>query len=335
MRYFPAFFDIKNTPVFLVGDGELAVRKARLLMKAHPHLHAFSVAKGSLLEKEFGGKITLTDQCLQPADFALKPALVVAATGEEAEDGRIAFLSRAQGVPVNVVDQPALCDVVIPSMVDRGDLVIGISTGGAAPVVGRRLRERIEALLPARLGELVDFAKARRDQVTARVAPDDRRGFWERLFSGPVAEAVYDGDMAAAATGFEAALNGPTNAAGTIHIVGAGPGDPELLTLKALRVLQEADVVLYDNLVSEDVLELIRRDAERHYVGKRKADHSMPQEDIGALIVSLAKAGKRVVRLKGGDPYIFGRGGEEVDAIQAAGLSATVVPGITAAAGCA
>ncbi len=272
---------------------------------------------------------------MEAVDFDPRPALVVAATDDAEEDERIAYLTKAHGVPVNVVDQPALCDVVIPSIVERGDVAIGISTGGAAPVLGRRLRERIESLLPIRMGELVSFARERRGRVAEAITPDGRRGFWERLFSGPVAEAVYDGDMAGAEAGFAASLQTGGLQAGTIHIVGAGPGDPELLTLKALRVLQEADVVLYDNLVSDAVLDLVRRDAERRYVGKKKADHSMAQEDIGALMVSLAAAGKRVVRLKGGDPYIFGRGGEEVDAALSAGFKPDVIPGITAAAGCA
>ncbi len=335
MRYFPAFFDLKDRPVFLIGDGELAVRKARLLIKGHPRIHAFSVSKGSLLAQEFGAVITATDRAICADDFACAPALLVAAADDEALDGAAAALAKAHGVPANVVDQPALCDVVIPSIVERGDVSVGISTGGAAPVVGRRLRERIEALLPARLGELVEFSRVRRDAVADALPQSARRGFWERLFSGPVAEAVLDGDMDSAAKGFDRALASAGTPQGSIHIVGAGPGDPELLTLKALRVLQEADIVLYDNLVSTDILDLVRRDAERRYVGKRKADHSMRQEDIGALMVELAEAGKRVVRLKGGDPFIFGRGGEELDAVRAAGLSATVVPGITAAQGCA
>lgn len=335
MRYFPAFFDVAQRPVFIVGDGELAVRKARLVIKAHPALMIFSASKQSQAAQEFGAQATLYDRPLAAHDFDPRPALVIAATGDAAEDERVAYLAKAHGTPVNVVDQPALCDVVIPSIVDRGDVAIGISTGGAAPVLGRRLRERVEALLPARLGQLVDFARVRRDQVADAVPADGRRGFWERLFSGPTAEAVYDGDMALASHLFDQALDGSGPSVGAIHIVGAGPGDPELLTLKALRVLQEADVVLYDNLVSDGVLELIRRDAERHYVGKKKADHSMAQEDIGALMIRLAREGRRVVRLKGGDPYIFGRGGEELDAVRAAGLDANVVPGITAAAGCA
>ncbi|WOI53135.1 siroheme synthase CysG [Parvularcula sp. LCG005] len=334
MRYFPAFFDLKDRPVFVVGGGELAVRKLRLLLKASPQIKVFSDVQWSSEIDDFSG-VEVIPRHLRDEDFAVRPALLVAATDDPDIDGEAARLAKLHGVPVNVVDQPELCDVVIPSIVDRGDVAIGISTGGAAPVLGRRLRERIESLLPARLGELVEFARVRRDVVAANVAPGERRRFWERLFEGPVAEAVYDGDMTGAAQGFDHAVAAGGAAIGSIHIVGAGPGDPELLTLKALRVLQEADIVLYDNLVSTDILDLIRRDAERRYVGKRKADHSMPQEDIGALMIDLARAGKRVVRLKGGDPFIFGRGGEELEQVRAAGLDAVVVPGITAAAGCA
>lgn len=335
MRYFPAFFDLRDRPVFVVGDGELAARKLRLLAKAQPGLWVFSVSKDSAVATEFAGRAAMFDRALSPEDFYTRPALVVVASEDENISTQAVARAKAAGVQVNVVDNPAQCDVVIPSIVERGDVSIGISTGGAAPVIGRRLREKVESLLPVRLGELVSFIKERRARIADRIAPQERRGFHERLAAGPVAEAVLDGDMAGAEAGFEAMLAAPGAQPGTIHIVGAGPGDPELLTLKALRVMQEADVVLYDNLVSDDILDLIRRDAERRYVGKRRANHSMAQEDIGALMISIAKQGKRVVRLKGGDPFIFGRGGEELDQVRAAGLDATVVPGVTAASGCA
>lgn len=335
MRYFPAFFDLKQRPVFVIGGGELAVRKLRLVQPAAGRVYVFSAPKESSIYRDFGLALSVTQRGLSDADFDRDPALIIAASDDDDINLQAVHLAKTHKVPVNVVDQPEHCDVVIPSIVSRGDLSIGISTGGAAPVLGRRLRERIESLLPARLGELIAFAGERRRKVSTVVPFQARRRFWEGVFSGAVAEAVLDGDMDDAESGFEAALYVNHSPQGAIHIVGAGPGDPELLTLKALRVLQEADIVLYDNLVSADVLNLIRRDAERRYVGKKKGDHSMLQADIGALMVDLAKAGKRVVRLKGGDPFIFGRGGEEVDAIKAAGLTATVVPGITAAAGCA
>ncbi|MBB4658120.1 siroheme synthase CysG [Parvularcula dongshanensis] len=332
MRFFPAFFDLQGRDVWISGGGALAARKARLVLKAGARVTFWSAGEDAEVRAEFGEACAYRARpigVLRP-----RPALLIAATGDEGQDGRAAAIARAAGVPVNAVDQPQSCDFVVPSIVERGDVTIGISTGGAAPVIGRRLRERIEALLPARLGELVAFAGSKRSRVAEEVAPEARRGFWERVLAGPVAEAVLDGDLGRAEAGFDRAVAKAGRPEGHVAIVGAGPGDPELLTLKALRFLQEADVVLYDNLVGEGVLDLIRRDAERRYVGKRRADHSLPQEDIGALMVGLAREGKRVVRLKGGDPYVFGRGGEELDALRAAGLSATVVPGITAAAGC-
>lgn len=333
MRFFPAFFDLKGRRVVVVGDGALAARKIRLLLKADPKIEVYGAGPESAVAGEFGTRLSFFHRPVAAADLEPRPALMVVATEDAAEQTRAAGLGRAAGVAVNTVDRPELCDVVVPSMIERGDVAIGISTGGAAPVIGRRLRERMESLLPARLGDLVSFSKGKREEVAHKVAPDARRGFWERLFEGPMAEAVLDGDMPAAERHFAAAIEAPNRLEGRVHIVGAGPGDPELLTLKALRVLQEADIVLYDNLVSDGVLELIRRDAERVYVGKRKAAHSVPQQEIAERMIALAKAGKRVVRLKGGDPFIFGRGGEESDAVRAAGLSVTIVPGITAATG--
>jgi len=333
MRTFPAFMNLDRQTVFLNGGGELALRKARLLLPAGARVVAFSAELDGALAQELGDHVVLRSEPLSDPAFIEGPKLLVTATGDEKEDERAAKLGRAFGVPVNAVDLPHLCDVVIPSIVRRGDLSIGISTSGAAPVLGRRLRERIEAMLPAQLGEVVSFAKERREIVSGALQPKDRRGFWERFFSSPAAEAVLEGREAEAHQGFSELLaeKGQT---GHVYIVGAGPGDPELLTLKALRVCQEADVILHDNLVSDEILTLCRRDAERIYVGKKRSDHALPQADIGALMVRLAQEGKRVVRLKGGDPFIFGRGGEELEALKAEGIPATVVPGITAALGC-
>lgn len=333
MRYFPAFIDLKGAEVTVNGGGELAVRKIRLLLPAGPRIVVFGANPGCAVARHFGDRVTLHDRALGDEDFSTPPKLVVAATGDAAEDERVARLARKHRVPVNAVDLPGLCDVVVPSMVRRGDLVIGISTGGAAPVLGRRIRQRLEASLPQGLGRLVAFAGSRRAQVAEAVPGPGRRAFWERFFAGPAAEAVMAGDEARADALFRDELTGDTP--GQVHIVGAGPGDPELLTLKALRVCQEADVILHDNLVSDGVLELCRRDAERIYVGKKRADHALAQPEIGALMVRLARAGKRVVRLKGGDPFVFGRGGEELEALRAAGIEAQVVPGISAAMGCA
>lgn len=325
--------DLADATVLLSGGGELALRKARLLLPSGARLVAYGASPNGPLGSELKGKIELFSEPLSAASFSDSTKLVVAATGDEADDERVALLARGQRVPVNVVDMPHLCDVVIPSIVHRGDLVVGISTGGAAPVVGRRLRERLETMLPAKLGEVIRFAKERRNHV-ARVLPGSkRRAFWERFYTGSAPEAVMAGEGARADLLFTAELTGES--LGHVHIVGAGPGDPELLTLKALRVCQEADVILHDNLVSPEVLAMCRRDAERIYVGKKRADHALPQEEIGMLMIRLTREGKRVVRLKGGDPFIFGRGGEELEVLKDAGIAATVVPGISAAIGCA
>jgi uroporphyrin-III C-methyltransferase/precorrin-2 dehydrogenase/sirohydrochlorin ferrochelatase len=333
MRYFPAFMDLSGRDVFISGAGELGVRKARLLRSSGARLTFFDADDGSLANREFDGEARFWPNPLGDEAFAANPALVVAATGDEAKDRRTAQIAKAHGVPVNAVDMPELCDVVIPSIVERGDMVVGISTGGAAPVLGRRVREQLEAMLPQRLGDLIAFAKDRRERVADALSGSERRAFWERFFDGAGRDAVLSEDETAAEEAFEQALRGDT--LGHVFIVGAGPGDPELLTLKALRVCQEADVILHDNLVSDEILTLCRRDAERIYVGKKRSEHALPQEAIGQLMVRLANEGKRVVRLKGGDPFVFGRGGEELLALKEAGIAASVVPGISAAMGCA
>ena len=336
MRYFPAFFDLKDKPVLIAGGGELALRKARLLAKASPDLVFMSASFEPALLEEFGASARFIERSFDPVDLALMPVVMIVATGDGMIDEMIAETARVQGIPVNVVDRPELCDFVVPSIVERDDVVVGISTGGAAPVLGRTLRARIEALLPRRLGALAGFAKSFRETVAAKVAPECRKAFWENFFTGPLSDLVLAGRESEAREKMLTLVNRePEPVTGFVHIVGAGPGDPELLTLKALRVLQDADIVLYDNLVGKEILDLVRRDAERLYVGKKKSDHTLPQEEIGALMIRLAGEGRKVVRLKGGDPFIFGRGGEELDALAQAGVAAEVVPGITAATGCA
>jgi uroporphyrin-III C-methyltransferase/precorrin-2 dehydrogenase/sirohydrochlorin ferrochelatase len=266
-------------------------------------------------------------------------AIVFAATGLPAVDERVAEAARTAGVPVNVADHAGLSSFIVPAIVERDPVVIGISTGGAAPVLASRLREAIERLLPSRLGRLADFADSFRTAVKATVPNAAARlRFWDRLFDGPVADQVLAGNDRGAREKMLTLVNGRAAAEpprGGVAIVGAGPGDPDLLTLRALRLIQRADVVIYDKLVGLGVLDLARRDAERIYVGKSKGDHSKSQDEINALIAGQAQAGRRVVRLKGGDPFIFGRGGEELEYLRARGISAEVVPGITAALGCA
>jgi len=333
MRYFPAFFDVADRRIAIVGGGETAARKARLFAKAGARLRLVAPAFDPPLREEFADA-EFVARAFAPEDLD-GAVLVVAASEDEATDTAVAEAARAARVPVNVVDRPELCDFTTPSIVDRGDVVVGISTGGAAPVLGRRIRQRIEAMLPARLGDLVAFAAGFRETVTAKLSAPARRAFWERVFDGPVAAAHLAGDEQGAREAMLALLNRDDHAGeGVVHIVGAGPGDPELMTLKALRVLQDADVVLHDKLVSDDILDYARRDAERVFVGKSKANHAMAQEEIGALMIRLAGEGKRVVRLKGGDPFLFGRGGEELDQLRDAGVLVEVVPGVTGAAGC-
>ncbi|MEL7029786.1 MAG: siroheme synthase CysG, partial [Pseudomonadota bacterium] len=325
MRYFPAFFNLSGRRALVVGDGEAAVRKARLLLKAGANVVVVAQKPSSDLVDEVGSD-AVARRAFRPADVD-GCALVVAASEDETMDAAVAEAAREAGVPVNVVDRPELCDFITPSIVDRGDDVVGISTGGAAPVLGRRLRGQIEALAPRRLGELAAFARSFRGAAASKIEDGaDRRRFWEETLRGPIGEKVLAGHMAAAREDMLVRLNseGADPACGVVHIVGAGPGDPELLTLKALRVLQDADVILYDNLVDGAILDLARRDADRIYVGKKKSNHSVPQTDICDRLIALAREGKRVVRLKGGDPFIFGRGGEELEALKRAGVAAHV-----------
>ncbi|MEM9749726.1 MAG: siroheme synthase CysG [Pseudomonadota bacterium] len=336
MRYFPTFMQLRERRVLVAGGGETALRKGRLLAKAGADLVFVAPAMDADLIAAFPSAAFIK-RGFEPDDLS-GARLVFAANDDEELDRSIVEAARAAGVPANAVDQPDLCDFITPSIVDRGDVVVAISTAGSAPVLGRSLRARIEALLPQRMSDLAALARAFRPAVAARIAGGPaRRRFWERVFSGPVAERALAGDAPGAREAMVRALNAPQteDEAGVVHIVGAGPGDPELLTLKALRILQEADVVLHDNLVDDAILELVRRDADRIYVGKKKSDHSLPQSEIGELMIRLAQEGKRVVRLKGGDPFVFGRGGEELEALRAAGVDAFVVPGVTAALGCA
>jgi len=332
MRQFPAFFNLRGQRVVIVGGGEEAVRKARLFATtgAVPVILVRSTVILTRMEE------ALAKACVVQPIWRLEESLKTARLAIVAEDNPKAIdLIRAAGVPLNVVDRPELCDFTIPSIIDRGDVVAAIGTNGTSPVLAKSIRAKLEALLPARIGDLAALAGRLRDTVKAAL-PDfaARRRFWERALTGRAAELAYAGDLAGAEAALKAELKAPAGE-GVVHIVGAGPGDPELLTLKALRLIQEADIVYYDRLVSDGILSLIRRDAARVPVGKAKGNHSVPQEQIHELLIASAREGKRVVRLKGGDPFIFGRGGEELDAVEAAGVTAFVVPGISSALGCA
>lgn len=337
MDYFPIFLDLKQQRCLLVGGGEVASRKGRMLSKAGAVLrvvaHEVSPELVALVN-EFGGEIALRDYRNEDIDGCV---LVIAATDDEDLNARVSADARARFIPVNVVDDPAKCSYITPAIVDRSPLIIAISSGGEAPVLARLVRAKLETLIPAAYGRLAGLASEWRDKVKQRFESGDlRRRFWEKILQGPAAELALSGRLDAAGQLLEKTLNADAAdlEGGEVYLVGGGPGDPELLTLKALRLMQQADVVLYDRLVSDAVMELVRRDAERIYVGKRRHEHSMPQENINQLLVTLAQQGKRVLRLKGGDPFIFGRGGEEIELLSENHIPFQVVPGITAASGC-
>lgn len=337
MKRFPIFLKISGQRVAIAGGGEAARSKARLLTAAGAELLVIADHVSAAMKAEFADRAGFLERRAVENDFA-GAMLAVIAVDDPRLAADLAEAARRQGALVNVVDRPELSDFMMPAIVDRDDVVVAVSTGGAAPALARALRAKIEALLPTRLGALAQFAESFRDAVRAKIAPALRREFWNGVFSGPIASRVLAGDERGAREDMLAAVNRPNESntkTGVVHIVGAGPGDPELLTLRALRLLQEADVILYDRLVGDEILALARRDAERVYVGKTKAEHTLPQSEIEARMIALARAGKRVVRLKGGDPFVFGRGGEELEALRAAGISAFVTPGLTAAVGCA
>ena len=335
MDQFPVFFSADKLTVVVFGGGENARRKVRLLEKASAEIALFA----DQLDHEFAGELSEKVIRVTPktADWFLEEAqFAIIAEDDEQKIRDALALVKPYGLPVNVVDRPELCDFTVPSILDRGSVVAAVATGGAAPIIARDVRARFETLLPKRIGELASFAKGYRGAVKDRFEHgDDRRLFWEGMLRGPIAELVLAGKTPEAHTQMADAIRKGAVRTGVVHIVGAGPGDPELLTIKALRILQDADIVFYDKLVGEGILDLIRRDADRVSVGKTKGYHSVPQEEIHSLLVAAAREGKRVVRLKGGDPFIFGRGGEELQALEAEDITVEVVPGISSALGCA
>lgn len=340
VQYFPVFFDLEGQAVLVVGGGEVALRKVTLLERtgAAITLVAPDVAP-ELLERAAAGQLTLRQREFLPADLD-GARLVIVATARRAVNRWIANLSEARAIPVNVVDDKEASRFIVPAIIDRDPVLVAISTAGTSPVLARRLRERLEAVLPKRLGSLALWLRGlRRSSQDQLRDTDERRRFFETLVDGPAAKRFIDGDPHGAeriARQLLAATAASAPAAGDVTLVGAGPGDPELLTLRALRALQDADVILYDRLVSAAILDFARRDATRICVGKSAGGaDSTSQQEINELLIRHAALGKRVVRLKGGDPFIFGRGGEELQALVQAGVQFSVVPGITAAAGCA
>ncbi len=341
MDHLPIFLNVRGRRALIVGGGTVAARKADLLLRAGcaltvvaPELNAdmAELAETGAIEHDTG-----------PATAAHLAgcAIAFAATDEAAVNRHVHDLAQAAGVPVNVADNPELCDFIMPAVVDRAPVLVAVSSGGAAPLLTRILKARLETMIPAAYGRLARFAGDYRKRAKEALPdPRLRLRFWETLIGGPVAEHLFSGQEDKAQSLTEELLKdyagkserGPV---GEVYLVGAGPGDPDLLTFRALRLMQQADVVLYDRLIGDGILNLVRRDAERIHVGKSPEQHTLPQEDISKLLVRLASEGKRVLRLKGGDPFLFGRGGEEIAALASHGIPFQVIPGVTAASGCA
>ena len=338
MDYFPLFLKLNNQPCLVVGAGDIAARKIELLGRAGARISVVAEAFGTGVQ-ELQAQLNLTlIQKRFIADDVQGMTLVVSATNDRATNEQVATAADRHHIPVNVVDNPDLCSFIFPAIVDRSPLIAAVSSGGASPVLARLMRAKIESVIPASYGRLAQFAEDFRLLVKQRIkAPSQRRLFWENILHGHVAELVFTGKLEQAEQEFKTRLESAeqANKKGEVYLIGAGPGDPDLMTFRALRLLQQADVVVYDRLVSPGVLEMARRDAEKIYVGKQRSNHSLPQESINELLAELALSGKRVARLKGGDPFIFGRGGEEIETLLQQGIAFQVVPGITAAAGCA
>jgi uroporphyrin-III C-methyltransferase / precorrin-2 dehydrogenase / sirohydrochlorin ferrochelatase len=339
VNYFPVFFDLTGQRVLIVGGGEVALRKVSLLERTGALITVVAPEIApELMQRAASGKLRLAIREFAPDDLD-GARLVIVATSRRAVNRWIANLSESRNIPVNVVDDREASRFIVPAIIDRDPVLVAVSTGGAAPVLARRLRERLEALIPVRIGELASWLKALRGTARRKLrGTEERRRFFEAVVDGPAARRFIEGDEHGArriAQQLLASTSTAPRAAGEVTLVGAGPGDPELLTLKALRALQDADVILHDRLVPAEVLDLARRDAARICVGKEAGHLGSTQEEINALLIGHANQGRRVVRLKGGDPFVFGRGGEELQALAAAGINFSVVPGITAALGAA
>ena len=336
MDIFPISLKLQQQPCLIVGGGHIAYRKAVLLAKAGAVIHVIAPEiEANLLEIVKACQGQYVRSPFNP-DIPLRNyRLVIAATNDKATNIQVFEACEAEKILVNSVDDPPHCRFMVPAIIDRSPLVVSIATNGTSPVLSRQIRTQLEASIPHGMGKLADFSGKWRTAVKAKIEnPDERRIFWEDLYASPLKEQVFNGNIAQANRLIEQALIEWKKPKGEVYLVGAGPGDPELLTLKALRLMQQADVIIYDRLVSPPILDLCRRDAEKIYVGKARSNHSVPQDGINALLVEYAAQGKRVCRLKGGDPFIFGRGGEEIQELFAAGVAFQVVPGITAASGC-
>ena len=337
MEHLPIFINLKQKPVLVVGGGDIALRKINLLIKAQAKVDClspfFCEGMNSLSRDNY---VNLINKSFEPADIK-DYSIIIAATDDATVNSSISSIAHDKRIPVNVVDSPTLSSFIMPSIVDRSPVIIAVSSAGKAPVLARIIRAKLETVIPSAYGILAEIAGEYRQKVKDRFSQiKDRRAFWETAFSGVIAEKVFSGRINEAKDDIEKQLNDSVEMdLGEVYLVGAGPGDPDLLTFKALRLIQQADVVLYDRLVSKGVMELVRRDSELIYVGKKGgSDKSTRQSDINDQLVKLAQSGKRVCRLKGGDPFIFGRGGEEIESLSENGIPFQVVPGITAASGC-
>lgn len=336
MDIFPISLKLQQQPCLIVGGGHIAYRKAVLLAKAGAVIHVIAPEiEANLLEIVKACQGQYVQSPFSPDIPFRNYRLVIAATNDKATNIQVFEACEAEKILVNSVDDPPHCRFMVPAIIDRSPLVVSIATNGTSPVLSRQIRTQLEASIPHGMGKLAEFSGKWRAVVKSKIEnPDERRIFWEDLYASPLKEQVFNDNIADADKLIEQALKEWKTPKGEVYLVGAGPGDPELLTLKALRLMQQADVIIYDRLVSPAILELCRRDAEKIYVGKARSNHSVPQDGINALLVEFAEKGKRVCRLKGGDPFIFGRGGEEIQELFAAGVAFQVVPGITAASGC-
>ncbi len=337
MDIFPISLKLQQQPCLIVGGGHIAYRKALLLAKAGAKIDVLAPEiDDSLLQLVQQSQGQYVQDVFSSSTALRHYRLVIAATDNNLVNQQVFAACEAENVLVNSVDDPPHCRFMVPAIIDRSPLVISVASNGTSPVLSRQIRTQLESSIPHGMGKLAEFSGQWRAAVKQKIVnPEERRIFWEELYASPLKEQVFNDNLDAANQSIQHALAEWQTPKGEVYLVGAGPGDPELLTLKALRLMQQADVVIYDRLVSAPILELCRRDAEKVYVGKARSNHAVPQEGINALLVKYAQAGKRVCRLKGGDPFIFGRGGEEIQELYEAGVSFQVVPGITAASGCA
>jgi uroporphyrin-III C-methyltransferase/precorrin-2 dehydrogenase/sirohydrochlorin ferrochelatase len=332
MDYLPAFHNVRGKLCLVVGGGEIATRKAGVLLEAGATVRIVAPEIEPELARQPGVEPIVARFEPQHLEGAV---MVIAATNDREVNRQVSELAQSHKLPVNVVDDPELCSFIMPAILDRSPLMVAFSSGGGSPVLTRMMRGKLETVIPQNYSRLAAFAVRFRELVKEVVSnPPKRRIFWENALDGVVAERVLAGDEEGAEALLKQMLASEDNVlGGEVYLVGAGPGDPDLLTFRALRLMQKADVVVYDNLVSKTIVDMTRRDAQRIFVGKERANHTMRQEEINELLVRLAKEGKRVVRLKGGDPFIFGRGGEEIETLASEGIPFQVVPGITAASG--